>query len=324
MLYVQLLAGFVLLLGGGEALVKGAVGVAGRLGVSPMLIGFLLVGFGTSTPELVASLNAALIGAPGIAIGNVIGSNIANILLILGVAGVILPMATNRDAFKRDGAMLVVATIMMVVAVLTGVVGRTAAVVFLVVLAAYSVYSFRADRKATDAAGALHAAEAAEMDEVPPRHPNLWLSLGFTVAGIAAVVYGADLLVDGAIVVARAAGLSETLIGLTLVAVGTSLPELVTSVMAAIRKHGDVAFGNVVGSNVFNILGILGVTALVKPIAVPPEVLRLDIWVMSGVTVLLLIFAATGWRLARWEAGVFLALYALYMGVLFMPGMMGA
>lgn len=324
MLYVQLLAGFVLLLGGGEALVKGAVGVAGRLGVSPMLIGFLLVGFGTSTPELVASLNAALIGAPGIAIGNVIGSNIANILLILGVAGVILPMATNREAFKRDGAMLVVATVMMMAAVLSGVVGRAAAVIFLVVLAGYSIYSFRADRKANDAAGAMHAAEAAEFEEAPPPHPNLWLSLGITVAGIAAVVYGADLLVNGAIVIARAAGLSETLIGLTLVAIGTSLPELVTSVMAAIRKHGDVAFGNVVGSNVFNILGILGITALVKPIEVPPEVLRLDIWVMGGTTVLLLVFAATGWRLARWEAGVFLALYALYMGVLFAPSVIGA
>lgn len=324
MLYVQLLAGFVLLLGGGEALVKGAVGVAGRLGVSPMLIGFLLVGFGTSTPELVASLNAALIGAPGIAIGNVVGSNIANILLILGVAGIILPMATNRDAFRRDGAMLVVATVMMVAVALTGEFGRVAGVFFLVVLAAYSVYSFRADRKATDAAGALHAAEAEHLDDVPPAHPNLGLSLGLAVAGIAAVVYGADLLVDGAIVLARAAGLSETLIGLTLVAVGTSLPELVTSVMAAIRKHTDVAFGNVVGSNVFNILGILGVTSLVQPIAVPPEVLRLDLWVMSGATVLLLVFAATGWRLARWEAGVFLALYALYMAVLFTPGLLGA
>ncbi|MFA7431547.1 MAG: calcium/sodium antiporter [Rhodospirillaceae bacterium] len=317
MLTLQLLAGFVLLLGGGEALVKGAVGVAGRLGVSPMLIGFLLVGFGTSTPELVASLNAALAGAPGIAIGNVVGSNIANILLILGVAGLILPIAVNRDAFRRDGAMLVVATVLFVGAAMFGVIGRPAALVFLIVLAAYSVYSFQADRKEVSAAGQMHAGQSENVDQIPPVHPNLWLSLALAVGGIAAVVWGADLLVDGAIVLARAAGLSETLIGLTLVAVGTSLPELVTSVMAAIRKHSDVAFGNIVGSNVFNLLGILGITALVEPIAIPPEVLRLDLWVMSGVTALLLVFSATGWKVARWEAGVFLSLYVVYMAVLF-------
>lgn len=318
MLTIQLLAGFILLLGGGEALVKGAVGVAGRLGVSPMLIGFLLVGFGTSTPELVASLNAALAGAPGIAVGNVIGSNIANILLILGVAGLILPMAVNRDAFLRDGSMLVVATVLFVGAALFGEIGVPAALVFLAVLAAYSIYSFRTDRKEVSAAAAqMHAAEADDVDLTPPVHPNLWLSLLLAVGGIAAVIWGADLLVDGAIVLARSMGMSETLIGLTLVAVGTSLPELVTSVMAAIRKHADVAVGNVIGSNVFNLLGIMGVTALVKPIPVPPEVLRLDLWVMSGVTALLLVFAVTGWRLARWEAGVLLALYGVYMAVLF-------
>lgn len=318
MLTIQLLAGFILLLGGGEALVKGAVGVAGRLGVSPMLIGFLLVGFGTSTPELVASLNAALAGAPGIAVGNVIGSNIANILLILGVAGLILPMAVNRDAFLRDGSMLVVATVLFVGAALFGEIGVPAALVFLAVLAAYSIYSFRTDRKEVSAAAAqMHAAEADDVDLTPPVHPNLWLSLLLAVGGIAAVIWGADLLVDGAIVLARSMGMSETLIGLTLVAVGTSLPELVTSVMAAIRKHADVAVGNVIGSNVFNLLGIMGITALVKPIPVPPEVLRLDLWVMSGVTALLLVFAITGWRLARWEAGVLLALYGVYMAVLF-------
>lgn len=325
MLYLQVLAGLVLLLGGGEALVKGAVGVAGRLGVSPMLIGFLLVGFGTSTPELVASLNAALAGAPGLAIGNVVGSNIANILLILGVAGIILPMVTNRDAFWRDGTILVIATILFTGVILMGEVGRMAGGLFVLALVAYAVYSFRADRKEQAAAAAvLHAAEAAEVEDLPPRQPSLVLSLGLTVAGIAAVVGGAHLLVDGAIILAREAGVSETLIGLTLVAIGTSLPELATSVMAALRRHGDVAFGNVVGSNVFNILGIMGITALVQPLAVPPEVIRLDIWVMGGATALLLVFAATGWRLARWEAAVFLVLYLGYMAVLFTPGLLPA
>lgn len=320
MLTLQLLAGFVLLLGGGEALVKGAVGVAGRLGVSPMLIGFLLVGFGTSTPELVASLNAALAGAPGLAIGNVIGSNVANILLILGVAGLILPMVTNRDAFMRDGAILVLATVVFTGATMIGEIGRLAGAAFVLLLAGYAVYSFRADRAEQGAAAAvMHAAEAAEIESIPPTHPNLWVSLAFTVGGIGAVIWGADLLVDGAITVARSYGLSETLIGLTLVAIGTSLPELATSVMAALRGHSDVAFGNVVGSNVFNILGIAGITALVQPLTVPVEVMTLDIWVMCGATALLLVFAATGWRLARWEAAIFLLLYLGYMAVLFIP-----
>jgi cation:H+ antiporter len=321
MTWIQLAFGLVLLLGGGEALVKGSVAVATRMGVSPLLIGLTLVGFGTSTPELVASLEAALGGVPGIAIGNVVGSNIANILLILGVSAVIYPMATTKEAFRRDGAVLVVSALCFLAAVLVGTIGRGVGALFLVFLAAYTLYTYFSERRTGGPSAQVHADEAAE---VAPKRMSIGLGLLLAVGGIAAIVYGASLLIDSAIVIARAAGLSEAVIGLTLVAVGTSLPEMVTSIMAAVRRHTDVAFGNIVGSNIFNVLGIAGVTALVEPILVPPEIARLDIWVMLATSLLLVLFAATGWRVNRWEGAVFLAAYAAYLGVLLSPGIRSA
>jgi cation:H+ antiporter len=317
MMYLQIAGGLVLLLGGGEFLVRGAVAVAARLGLSPMFIGLTLVGFGTSTPELVASINAALAGAPGITLGNVIGSNIANILLILAVSAAITPMQIHREAFRRDGPVLTATTALALGACMFGVIGRTTGAVFFLMLLAYLAISYIKDRRAQDAAAALHAAEAQEM--MPP-HPRLPRSMAMAIGGIAGVLLGADLLVDGAITVAEAAGLSQTLIGLTLVAIGTSLPELATSIIAAIRRHSDVAFGNVIGSNIFNLLGVMGITAVVRPIDVPRQIVVFDGWVMAGATALLLIFAATGSRLNRWEAALFLTAYVVYIAVQFSPG----
>ncbi|MGE0255757.1 MAG: calcium/sodium antiporter [Alphaproteobacteria bacterium] len=319
--WLELAAGLVLLLGGGEFLVRGSVAVATRLGVSPLLIGLTLVGFGTSTPELVASVEAALIGAPGIAVGNVVGSNIANVLLIMGVAAVLLPMATTRAAFTRDGAVLVGATLVMVGIVLGGSLERWGGAVLLVLLAAYSGYAYLTERGGGPAAE-LHAAEVAEV--AVPRTLSLGAAAALALGGIAGVVLGASLLVDSAIVIARDLGLSEAVIGLTLVAVGTSLPELATAVMAALRRHGDVALGNVVGSNIFNILGIAGVTALVKPIPIPAEIVRFDVWVMLAAALLLVVFAVSGWRITRREGAVLLAGYVAYLVVQFAPGVRGA
>jgi cation:H+ antiporter len=318
MTFVQLAIGLVLLLGGGEALVKGSVAVARRLGVSPLLIGLTLVGFGTSTPELVASIEAALIGAPGIAIGNIVGSNIANVLLILGLSAVIFPLATTKQAFRRDSGVLIGASVLMLAVVLLGAIGRTLGALFLALLAAYTIYTYVTERRTRDAAALMHEAEAE--DAMPRRELPLWSGLLLAVGGIAAVVFGAGILVDAAIEIARAAGLSEVVIGLTLVAVGTSLPELATSVTAAIRRHADVAFGNIVGSNIFNVLGIAGLTAVVSPIPVPPEIAAFDIWAMLGAALLLVLFAATGWRIERWEGGAFLALYSAYLVVQLAPG----
>ncbi len=316
MIWLELAGGLALLLVGGELLVKGSVAVATRLGVSPLVIGLTLVGFGTSMPELVASLKAALIGAPEIAIGNVVGSNIANILLILGLSAAILPMATTPKAFRRDGAVLIGVSLLLTGVVMVGVLGRMAGGAFVGLLIAYTVYTYLSERRGGPAADV----RAAEASDVAPKQMGLSAGLLLAAAGIAGVVVGADLLVGAAIEIARAAELSEAVIGLTLVAVGTSLPELATSVMAALRRHGDVAFGNIIGSNIFNILGISGVTAMVSPIAVPAEIAALDIWVMLGTALLLVAFAITKWQVSRLEGVVLLTLYVAYLAAQFAPG----
>jgi len=313
MTLATLALGLVLLVIGGDSLVRGAVALARRLGVSPLLIGLTLVGFGTSTPELVTSLQAASLGSPGIAVGNVVGSNIANILLILAVAGLIRPLPTTRAALVRDGAVMLAAAVVCLGVVWMGVLARPVGAMLVAALAVYVVWTYRLERRTGDAGAQRHEAEAVS---VSPRPTSTALALAFTLGGLVLTVLGARLLVGAAISLATAAGISETVVGLTVVAVGTSLPELVTSVMATVRRQGDVAFGNVIGSNIYNVLGILGVTALVQPIPVPPEIARVDIWVMLAATVLLLVFAATGLRLQRWEAAVALALYGLYLGYL--------
>ncbi len=308
-----LAAGFVLLLVGGESLVRGSVGAARRLGVSPLLIGLTLVGFGTSTPELLTSVQAALAGSPGIAVGNVVGSNIANILLILGVAAVLRPIACHPAAFRRDGSVLAASAVVVAGLAVAGTIGRGSGTVLVLLLLAYLGYTYVSETRRPDAEAERHVREAEVAG--PPPGP-LWRNVLYAVGGIAVTILGARLLVDGAIGLARLAGISEAVIGLTVVAVGTSLPELVTSIIAAIRREGDVAFGNVVGSNIYNGLGILGVTALVQPLAVPPEILAFDLWVMLGVTALLIVFAVTGWRLTRTEGGVLLGGYAAYIAIL--------
>ena len=313
MLYGLLALGFVLLVLGGEGLVRGAVALAQRLGVSPLLIGLTLVGFGTSTPELVTSLQAALAGSPDIAIGNVVGSNIANVLLILGIAAVMAPFACDPAAFRRDGTMLALSAVLCALVALSGTVGRLAGAAFLALLLAYVLFTYRRERRTPDAAAALHEHEVELAEPLPQSLP---LALVLAVGGMALTILGARFLVQGAIGLAAAAGISEAVIGLTVVAIGTSLPELVTAVMASWRRQADIVFGNIVGSNIFNLLGILGTTALVHPLAVPAEILRLDLWVMLAVTALMILFAITGWRLTRGEGLVFLLGYAGYLTVL--------
>jgi cation:H+ antiporter len=309
----QLGFGLLLLVAGGDSFVRGSVAIARRLGLSPLLIGLTLVGFGTSTPELLTSLQAALAGSPGIAIGNVVGSNTANILLILGIAALIQPLRTQPAAFKRDGTVVMLAALACLGVVMLGEIGRGAGLALVAALLAYVGYTYVQETRTPDASAAMHEAEAA----IEPRPHRLWLALVFTAGGLLATLLGAKLLVEGAIELAAAAGISETVVGLTVVAVGTSLPELTVSLVAAFRREADVAFGNIVGSNIYNVLGILGITALVTPITVPPEIIALDIWVMLGATVLLLAFAVTGWRVNRLEGGILLTAYAAYMTVLF-------
>ncbi|MEC7763168.1 MAG: calcium/sodium antiporter [Pseudomonadota bacterium] len=307
------LGGLLGLVVGGEFLVRGAVSVAERAGLSPMVIGLTLVGFGTSAPELVTSVQASFAGSPGIAVGNVVGSNIGNVLLILGLAAVMRPILIDRKALVRDGGILLGASLILLAIALSGDIGRGAGVILFAMLAAYLAATLIIERRRPTPAGAIYASES---EAVPPVSLSLTAALLITVAGLVLTIVAARALVFGAVGLAEMAGMSETLIGLTIVAIGTSMPELVTAVIAVRKGQGDVAFGNVLGSNIFNILGILGITAMLRPLAIPPEILQLDIWVMLGATIAMLVFAMTGWRVSRREGAVFLAAYALYVGVL--------
>lgn len=308
--------GLVLLALGGELLVRGAVGMAARLGISPLLAGLTIVGFGTSTPELATSIQAALAGSPGIAIGNVVGSNVANILFILGLSAVILPLAVNPASFQRDSIALGGSAVLCTGAVLYGVMGPVIGAGLLASLVGYIWWAYKSESAAPCPEGARHEAEAADVP-IPPNTGPLVLG-GMILAGLAAAIFGAGWLVKGAVVLAGAAGMSESVIGLTVVAVGTSLPELIACIVAVMRKHEDVALGNVVGSNIYNICGILGITSIISPIEVPAEIAAFDIWVMLGVTALLLVQLRSGWRLSRAEGAVLLALYVAYTAFLVM------
>ncbi|SFZ84514.1 cation:H+ antiporter [Devosia enhydra] len=311
MVAIEILIGLIFLALGGDLLVRGAVTVAQHLRVSPLLIGLTLVGFGTSTPELVTSLEAALRGAPGIAVGNVVGSNIANILLILGLSAAVLPFAVDRKAFRRDGLVLIIAALAAAAVILFGRIDRLSGLLLVTALIVYVVFTFLSERRRPALAGNVPKLE----DTSAPRI-GLMLAIGLTVIGLVLTIFGARLLVSGAVALASLAGVSETIIGLTIVAVGTSLPELITSIAAAWRRQADVAFGNIVGSNIYNIFGILGVSAIVTPIDVPAEIAGFDLWVLLGVTALLVVFATTGRRVSRWEGAIMLTAYVAYVSAL--------
>lgn len=306
-----LAAGLCLLVLGAEGLVRGGVGLARRLGVSPLLIGVTVVAWGTSTPELVVSVEAALSGLDGIAVGNIVGSNIANILLILALAAVIAPITVRPEAIRRDGAFVLGAALLFIaIALTTDRLSWWHGILCLGLLAATAVITYVKERSGGTASGALHAAEADEV-KVVPLYPAL--AAGMVAGGIGLLVLGGELMIGAAVNIARGLGISEVVIGLTLVAVGTSLPELVTSVIAAIRRHSDIALGNILGSNIYNILGILGVSSLIAPTAIPPEIARTEMWVMLAATLLLLPAMVSG-RVGRPLGAAMIAAYAAYVG----------
>ena len=313
-------AGLVLLVVGGELLVRGAVGLAKRAGVSALVIGLVIVGFGTSMPELVTSVEAALAGSPDIAWGNVVGSNIANSLLILGAAALVAPMAIGTTKRWRDPGVAAGASLILLVLAITGAEGRMIALALLSCLIAYIGWCYFQERR-TEPAGAhkIPDEELQAFDTTDAAvHPGAegWARpLLFTLGGLIVLIGGGRLLVTGAIDLARIAGLTETLIGLTIVAIGTSLPELVTAVIAARRGEVEVAFGNVVGSNIYNILGIGGATMLLAPGSVPANLLPLDIGVvLAGAMAILAVAFFRG--ISRLPAVALLGAYAGYLGLL--------
>lgn len=315
--FVYLLVGIGLLTAGGEFLIRGALGVSNKIGMSPLLSGLIIVGFGTSMPELVVSVDAALSGQPDIAIGNVVGSNIANILLILGICAAITPLTISPLSLRRDALVVMAASFLFILLAFDGSLDIIDAIILLTLLVLYLLWAYWADSKSlvisTEALPSeVHKAVAAEITVIPKS--IVWI-VAEVVGGLVFLISGSQILLKGAIGIAGGLGVSEAVIGLTLVAVGTSLPELTISVMAALRKHADVAVGNVLGSNIFNLLGILGVSAILQPIDVKGRVVVFDQWVMLGVSMLLYLFLFTSRQLSRVEGVLLLLGYFAYLGI---------
>lgn len=309
-IYVAL--GLVILLLAGDSLVKGAVNLSLRLGVPALIVSLTIVAFGTSAPELLVSVSAILDGVAGLALGNVVGSNTANILLVLGVPAIISVMHTSEHDTRASFVQMIAATLLFIVLCSFGTLEWWTGLILLAALAAMLLHAARETMRHQKAT-ALAAAD--NEDEIEGADPDLgWPKIiVFLVLGLIGLPLGAELLVGGSVNIARTLGVSETAIGLTLVAVGTSLPELATTVMAAIRRQADVAIGNVIGSNMFNLLGIIGVASLVGPIPVDPMFFQLDLWVMLGASLLLIPFVFFGKDIGRTWGIVLSSLYLAYL-----------
>ena len=316
----QTLGGFLFLFASGELLLRGAVGLARIFGLSPLLIGLTVVAAVTSMPELMVTVTAGLGGLTDIGVGNVIGSNIANILLILGAAAVIRPIPTHPRMVRRDAGAVLIATALFIGFGVTGPLGWIHGAVMIALLGFYLWFSCRNEVAAVSRDETPGAeADLADLADLGWTPAGTGLALGTVAAGAGGLVLGSDLLVEGAVTIARAAGISESVIGLTLIAFGTSLPELATAVIASRHGHTALALGNALGSNIFNILLVLGVLVMIAPVQLAAEVLRFDIWVMAGVVVALILVMLSGRRISRLEGGLFLALYAAYIGIQFTP-----
>ncbi len=305
---VVLLAGFVLLIGGAELLVRGAARLATACGISPLVVGLTVVAFGTSSPELAVSVVSAYSGQAGIALGNVVGSNICNVLLILGLSALVAPLVVSRQVVRLEVPIMIGVSLLLVLFALNGVVGRAEGVLLFASLIAYLIWTVRRSRRELREQGVPAA------DPEAGGHAGTVVQVLQILAGLVLLGIGSKWLVDGAVSVATFFGVSDLVIGLTVVAVGTSLPELATSVLASLRGQRDIAVGNVVGSNIFNILSVLGLTAIFAPagVPVPPQALVFDLPVMLAVAVACLPIFLAGYRIARWEGGLFFGYYLAY------------
>lgn len=309
------LAGFVLLIGAAEFLVRGAVGLAKASGVSSLLIGLTVVAFGTSAPELASGLSAVYRGAPDLNLGNVVGSNIANIGLILGATAMLAPVRCTLQAVQREVPIMIVVTIVTILLAMTGAsIARWEAGLLLVGLAAYIGFGYIASRRESAAEKARDKAVEHELEAEfdVSEHPSVPKCIVLVVVGLAGLTLGANLLVAGAQELGKMYGVPEFLLGLFVLAIGTSLPELATSVVAAIRRQPDIVIGNVLGSNVFNLLGVLGVTGLVSPLPTPALAASRDLWVMLVFALICFPIMRTGYVIKRWEGAVFILLYFPY------------
>lgn len=310
--WLFILIGLVLLFAGGEATLRGAIGLSKRLGVSPAIIGLTVVGFGTSAPELVVTVQAALAGQHDLAMGNVVGSNISNLLLILGVGAMIFPLVCAPEAIKRDGLMMMAAMVLLVILAQFGEIAAWQGALMLSTLLLYIGWSYYNDKKANQTA-TLHEREADEIENVPDK---IAIVLLFITFGLIGLVGGAQLLVDGAVNIASSFDIPKSVIGLTIVALGTSLPELAATAVAAMRRHTDVAIANIIGSCLFNILSILGITSMIRPIQIAADIQNIDIWVMLAAALILIPMLFKDRKLCRLDAAILLIGYVSYIASL--------
>lgn len=316
---LQIVAGLALLVVGGEVLVRGASNIAAILGMSPLVVGLTVVSFATSAPEFAVTIRAVLSGSPGLAVGNVVGSNIANILLVLGVAAIITPLTVKSRVVRFDVPVMIGMSLLATVLALNGIIARWQGGLLVLCLIGYVWWTVRISR--ADPAGEKEKLDPSwtESDirgEPQPERSgrNVMGSVTFVVVGVALLVAGANSLVAGATTIATSLGLSDLVIGLTIVAIGTSLPELATGIIAAIRGERDLAVGNAVGSNIFNLGAVLGLAAVLAPdgIVIPAGAQNLDFLLMTGVAILLLPVVYTGYAVGRWEGILFVAYYVAY------------
>lgn len=311
--YIFLLAGFILLMLSGDFLVKGSVSLSGHFKVSKLVIGVVIVSFGTSAPELVVSLDAAIKGHPDIAIGNVIGSNIANIALVLGLTAIILPVKVKKKAIHFDWAVMMFVTLLFFAFSLNRKLQFFEGLIFLTILGVYIFRSIFKSRKEN-----LKSLE----ESVKPKY-NLFISFLFVALASVGLIYGAEFLVKGASNIALKMGIDERIISVSVIALGTSLPELATSIAAAVRKELDIFIGNIIGSNLFNILAILGLTSVFKSIDINPMTLKFDFYWMIGISLLLFLFILPLRKgvVTRWKGLIFVSIYFLYIYLVFTHGL---
>jgi cation:H+ antiporter len=304
--YVLLIGGLVILIIAGEALVRGAVGVALKFNIPTLVIGMTVVSFGTSAPELLVSLKAALNNHAELAIGNVIGSNIANIALVLGITTMILPITVKRSTAKVDWPIMMVTTILFYVFIINAKIEWYEGLIFVIGLIAFNVYMFWNSNKQSNK-------EALGKDVEGVKKSNIFLNIFLIIIGSIGLAFGANWLLDGAIQIASNFGVSEHVIGVTIVAFGTSVPELITSVMAAFKKHTDISVGNLIGSNIFNVLGVLGITSLVKEIPVTTQVITNDIFWVLAISFIVFPLMVIGYKINRLRGFILFASYCVYI-----------
>lgn len=306
--YVLLIGGLITLIVAGEALVRGAVGVALKFKIPTLVIGMTIVSFGTSAPELLVSLKAALEGHPELSIGNVVGSNVANIALVLGLTAIILPIAVKRSTVKIDWTIMMLSTLLFYIFILDNVIQWYEGLIFVLGLIAFNVYMFKSINKKNNV---TQLELDVNIDEAKKK--NVLVQILLIVVGCIGLAYGAGWLLDGAVTIATNFGVSEHIIAVTIVAFGTSVPELITSVVAALKKETDISVGNLIGSNIFNILGVLGITALVKEVPVSTQVLSNDIFWVIAISLLVFPLMIVNYKINRIRGLLLFLSYSVYI-----------